>query len=203
MPDIDEEEIMDEATELATVSKYAKLVKEGNDIADKIINASTTDELNEVTNLFLANQRKKDMIRSHKLSILLGIIDDEVINRFTDRPEDFDNTELLNYMNSTQRNIDSITRSLDEKPIVQINNQHNEINIGGSSLNRESRVKVLNAVQDILNSLQDGDVDDKTNEVNTWVSTLEEYENKDTYVQIIDDEVVVLKHKGEYIINNL
>ena len=163
MPDIDEEEIMDEATELATVSKYAKLVKEGNDIADKIINASTTEELNEVTNLFLANQRKKDMIRSHKLSSLLGIIDDEVINRFTDRPEDFDNTELLNYMNSTQRNIDSITRSLDEKPIVQINNQHNEINIGSSGLNRESRVKVLNAVQDILNSLQDGDVDDIIN----------------------------------------
>ncbi len=43
----------------------------------------------------------------------------------------------------------------------------------------------------------------KINEVNTWFSTLEEYENKDTYVQIIDDEVVVLKHKGEYIINNL
>ena len=164
MPDIDEEEIMDEATELATVSKYAKLVKEGNDITDKIMNASTTDELNEVTNLFLANQRKKDMIRSHKLSGLLGIIDDEVINRFASNPESFDHDQLLSYMNSTQRAIDSITRSLDEKPVVQINTQHNEINIDGSGLNRESRVKVLNAVQDILNSLQDGDVDDIINE---------------------------------------
>lgn len=163
MPDIEEEKIVDEATELATVSKYAKLVKEGNDITDKIINASTTDELNEVTNLFIANQRKKDMIRSHKLSGLLGIIDDEVINRFTSDPESFDHDQLLSYMNSTQKAIDSITRSLDEKPVVQINTQHNEININNSGLNRESRVKVLNAVQDILNSLQDGDVNDIIN----------------------------------------
>ena len=162
--DIKEEEIMDEATELSTVSKYAKLVKDGNDIADKIIAAKTTDELNEVTNLFLANQRKKDMIRSHKLSGLLNLIDDEVINRFSDNPELFDNDQLLSYMNSTQKNIDSITRSLDEKPVVQINTQHNEININNDiNLNRESRVKVLNAVQDILNSLQDGDVDDIIN----------------------------------------
>lgn len=162
--DIKEEEIMDEATELSTVSKYAKLIKDGNDIADKIIAAKTTDELNEVTNLFLANQRKKDMIRSHKLSGLLNLIDDEVINRFSDNPELFDNDQLLSYMNSTQKNIDSITRSLDEKPVVQINTQHNEININNDiNLNRESRVKVLNAVQDILNSLQDSNVDDIIN----------------------------------------
>lgn len=160
---IEEEDIMDEATELATTSKYASLVKEGNDITDKIIAAKTTEELNEVTNLFLANQRKKDMIRSHKLSGLLGIIDDEVINRFTSDPESFDHDQLLSYMNSTQKNIDSITRSLDEKPVVQINTQHNEININNTGLNRESRVKVLNAVQDILNSLQDGNVNDIIN----------------------------------------
>lgn len=159
--ELEEEKIMDESTELATVSKYAKLVKEGNDIVDQIVEAKTTTELADVTNLFLANQRKKDMIRSHKLSGLLGLIDDEVITRFTSDPESFDNDQLLKYMNSTQNNINAITQSLDEKPAVQINTQHNEININNDiNLNRESRVKVLNAVQEILNSLQnDGNGD--------------------------------------------
>lgn len=157
--ELEEEKIMDESTELATVSKYAKLVKEGNDIVDQIIEAKTSDELTNVTNLFLANQRKKDMIRSHKLSGLLGLIDDEVITRFTSDPESFDNDQLLRYMNSTQNNIDSISRSLDEKPTIQINTQHNEININNTGLNRESRERVLEAVKDILSSLQDGQID--------------------------------------------
>lgn len=157
--ELEEEKIMDESTELATVSKYAKLVKEGNDIVDQIIEAKTSDELTNVTNLFLANQRKKDMIRSHKLSGLLGLIDDEVITRFTSDPESFDNDQLLRYMNSTQNNIDNISRSLDEKPTIQINTQHNEININNTGLNRESRERVLEAVKDILSSLQDGQID--------------------------------------------
>lgn len=41
------------------------------------------------------------------------------------------------------------------------------------------------------------------NKVEVLFSTLEEYKNNDTYVQIIDDEIIVLKHNGEYIINNL
>lgn len=156
--DIEEEKIMDEGTELATISKYAQVFKEGNDIVDQIINAKTSDELADVTNLFLANQRKKDMIRSHKLSGLLGLIDDEVLTRFASNPEDFDNDQLLNYMNATQKNIGAITRELDEKPVVQINTQHNEINLNNTGLNRESRTRVLAAVQELLSNMQTDDV---------------------------------------------
>ena len=41
------------------------------------------------------------------------------------------------------------------------------------------------------------------NKVEVLFSTLEEYKNNNTYVQIIDDEVIVVEHNGEYIINNL
>lgn len=43
----------------------------------------------------------------------------------------------------------------------------------------------------------------KINEVKVYFSTLEEFENENTYVQVIDGEIMVLKHNGKYIINKL
>ena len=41
------------------------------------------------------------------------------------------------------------------------------------------------------------------NKVEILFSTLEEYKNNNTYVQIIDNEIMVLEHNGEMIIDNL
>jgi len=43
----------------------------------------------------------------------------------------------------------------------------------------------------------------KVNEVNVGMSTLEEWENENTYLQIIDDTIMLLEHKNEYLIDNL
>lgn len=41
------------------------------------------------------------------------------------------------------------------------------------------------------------------NKVEVGFSVLEEYENENTYIQIIDDEIVVLEHNGEILVNKL
>ena len=43
----------------------------------------------------------------------------------------------------------------------------------------------------------------KVNEVNVGMSTLEEWENENTYLQIIDDTIMLLEHENEYLIDNL
>ncbi len=43
----------------------------------------------------------------------------------------------------------------------------------------------------------------KVNEVIVGMSILEEWENEDTYLQIIDDTVMLLEHQNEYLIDNL
>ena len=43
-------------------------------------------------------------------------------------------------------------KPIEDIPLVQINNQKNEININSVELNRESRAKVLEAVNSILAS---------------------------------------------------
>ena len=103
-------------------------------------------------------QRKKNMLRINKLSNLLTLVDDEVIMRFTSTPETFDNDQLLKYMKSTQDTMLALTQDLDQKPIIQINNQKNEININNTGLDQESRKRVLEAVQMLLDNSKNPDI---------------------------------------------
>jgi len=43
----------------------------------------------------------------------------------------------------------------------------------------------------------------KVNEVTVGMSTLEEWENENTYLQIIDGTIMLLEHENEYLIDNL
>lgn len=43
----------------------------------------------------------------------------------------------------------------------------------------------------------------KVNEVTVGMFILEEWENENTYLQIIDDTVMLLEHENEYLIDNL
>ena len=43
----------------------------------------------------------------------------------------------------------------------------------------------------------------KINEVIVGMSILEEWENENTYLQIIDNTVMLLEHENEYLIDNL
>ena len=146
-----DETIKDE-TESIIVSPKTKLSNTGNDLIENIVNETDPDKIEDLTNLFKINQKKRSLLRINKLSNLLDNIDEEVINRFNNFPETFRNETLLDYMESTQKSITNIEQNLEQAPLIQINNQKNEINISDSGLNRESRQKVLDAVMAILNS---------------------------------------------------
>lgn len=143
-----EEEVTD-----IVVSPSNKLSITGNDLIEEIINETDSDKVEDLTNLFKINQKKRNLARINKLSNLLDTIDKEVIERLNNSPETFRNETLLAYMESTQKSINNIEQSVDQVPLIQINNQKNEINIANSSgLNRESRQKVLDTVMAILNN---------------------------------------------------
>jgi hypothetical protein len=132
------------------VSKNNNLFTESNDLVEKIINESNPDKLEELTNLFNLNQRKKDIARINKLSQLLNIVDTEVESRLIDTPEGFNNDQLIKYMSTTQQTINSLEDNLNHKPLIQINNQTNEIHLGEDGLNQESRKKVIDTIMSIL-----------------------------------------------------
>ena len=134
------------------------LALQSNDLTDQIVKETDPDKLEDLTNLFEMVQRKKNMLRINKLSNLLTLVDDEVIMRFTSTPETFDNDQLLKYMKSTQDTMLALTQDLDQKPIIQINNQKNEININNTGLDQESRKRVLEAVQMLLDNSKNPDI---------------------------------------------
>lgn len=141
-----------------------------NNLVTEIINEEDPNKVEDLTKLFELNQKKKNIARINKLSKLLTLVDDEAITRFVNAPETFDSEILLKYMNSTQNAISSLEQSNDNKPTIQINNQTNEINLGDSGLNRESRKRVLAAVMEIL------DKSKKQDAIDIKISDLEENE---------------------------
>ena len=143
------------------VKQNVDLYDSSNELINKIINENDRDKLNDLTNLFMINQKKKDIVRANKLSNLLNLIDNEVYDRVSNEPEMFDNLTLLKYMDSTQQTINNVSQSINQVPFIQINNQKNEININSNSsgLDRDSRAKVLEVVTAILNGTNDNVID--------------------------------------------
>ena len=84
----------DNSYELSAVSKE-KIKKESQEILAKIIEETDYTKTKDLTVLFNINQTKKTMARVNKLNELLDVITDNAIQRFTEKPDNFSNRELL------------------------------------------------------------------------------------------------------------
>ena len=120
------------------------------------------------------------MIRVNKLSDLLDTITDQALARFTSRPDEISNKELFDGLKVVQDLIERGQKQVSgvgETPLIQVNHQTNEVNIGGapSSLNRDSRERVKSAVLSLLSS------------INTTVSN----EVNNAPIEIEPEEIVV------------
>ena len=127
-------------------------------LAQKILNANTLDETKDLTALFNLNIQKRNVLRVLKMSNLLDKVTEQIIERFEKAPNNFTNEDLLKYMQVTENAIDRANKNLnqiEETPAIQLmqNNQVN-INIDNSSIDRESRIRITETVQKILNNLQ-------------------------------------------------
>lgn len=163
--DIELQEEQDKALERPSgevqISTAAKLAREGNELTSQIIEETDANKLNDLTKLFELNRRKKDIVRANKLSNLLTMIDDEIVNRITATPERIEDRDLVKYMESAQEAINVGEQAGTQ--ITQINitqNSNVNINANDQQLSRESRQKVLSAVQDILKGLDKTDIID-------------------------------------------
>ena len=123
------------------------------DIAQKILNAETLEETKDLTALFNLNDRKRNVLRIMKMNNLLDDVTEKIIERFEKRPDNFTNEDLLKFMQATENSIDRANKKLnlvDETPAIQLI-QNNQVNVNTvNGLDRESRLKVTETVQEIL-----------------------------------------------------
>lgn len=134
------------------------LSAESKQLIELLIKESDEQKTKELMQLFNANQNKKTMIRVNKLSELLDTITDQALARFTARPDEISNKELFDGLKVVQDLIERGQKQVinaGETPLIQINQQTNEINVGGSAttLSRDSRERVKTAVMTFLTGL--------------------------------------------------
>ena len=141
-----------------TVAKPQSLSEESKAIIDQLITETDEQKVRDLTHLFNANQNKKTMARVNKLSDLLDTITDQALARFTARPDEISNKELFDGLKTVQDLIERGQKQVSgagETPLIQINQQNNEVNVGNtqSNLNRDSRERVKAAVLGLLDSI--------------------------------------------------
>ena len=144
-------------TGLATVPTV-DLNQESLALISQIIAETDEQKTRDLTQLFNANQNKKTMVRVNKLSDLLDTITDQALARFTARPDEISNKELFDGLKVVQDLIERGQKQVSgagEIPLIQVNQQNNEVTIGGSpcNLSRDSRERVKSAVLGLFESI--------------------------------------------------
>lgn len=172
-----------ESTEETTalVASPATLSEESMALINQIVAATDEKETKDLTHLFNLNQHKKTLARVNKLSDVQDMFTEQLLKRISSRPDEISNKEMLDGMKIIQDLIERGQKqatNIEETPLIQINQQNNEVNVGGTDkqLSRDSRERVKHAVMGLLSSLSN--IDTQNN--NTDFIEVEEFkENPD------------------------
>ena len=144
--------------------------KESLELINQLIAEQDIERTKDLTHLFYINQNKKTMIRIDKLSGLQDNLVDQFVKRIAERPDQISTKELMDGLKIVQDIIErgqKQVEGVEQTPLIQINQQTNSVNIGDTqtSLNRESREKVKNAVLSLLNNLGKAPVEQSESEI--------------------------------------
>ena len=159
-------EVNEQLLDISTIDTTPALIdkinlnEEAMALITQIIAEKDEQKTRDLTQLFNANQNKKTMVRVNKLSDLLDTITDQALVRFTSKPDEISNKELFDGLKIVQDLIERGQKQVSgagETPLIQVNQQTNEVNIGGaaSTLNRDSRERVKAAVLGLLGSINE------------------------------------------------
>lgn len=144
--------------------------QQSQELTERIKSSNDIDELKREANIFNAHQIKIEASRINKLNDLLDKSIDLAVDRVEKCPDELSNKEVIDIMTATRNQLDKSTSKLDminETPMIQVNQQNVNINMEKeNTLNRESREKVLDFIQQFIQQAQQADVIDvETNEV--------------------------------------
>lgn len=137
-------------TELALLNGKDKLDKKSEELVEKIVDEQDSDKLKDLVGLFNINQSKKNILRADIYSKLLDKISIQMVERLDKKSGEFSNKDLLDYLTAVRTAIDKsdVAPENINIPIIQNNTQVN-VNID-SGLSRESKEKVIDAVNALL-----------------------------------------------------
>lgn len=168
----------DVSTDLTVVQEagfdLTPLNQQSIELINQIIAEQDIQKSKDLTYLFNLNQNKKTIARINKLNDLLDIIADQAITRFSEHADEITTQELMNGLKTVQESVERGQKQVagvQETPLIQINQQNNEVNLGDNAANltKESRDRIKQAVFAMLGSLDN--TNSNTNNESTPMET--------------------------------
>lgn len=120
------------------------------ELEERLLKEHDADEVKNIIELFNLNIKKKNVIRTEKLSQLQDLISNQMRERVEKNADAFSNKDLLEYFKTIQETVSKADMSPDVKIPIQINQQIT-IESDSDKLDRASKERVVAAIQAILN----------------------------------------------------
>lgn len=133
--------------------KAISLATSKQELEDRLLSETNIDDLQNIINIFNLNIKKKDILRTSKLSDLQDLVFEQMQERLSQNAHAFSNKDLLDYFKVVQDTINKTDKTLNDVDVnsIQITQNQLNVNIDDNKLTRESRAKVLDTVNAILN----------------------------------------------------
>lgn len=122
------------------------------DTTQQLMTETDTDKTRDLISLFNWNMSKKNVARLLKLNNLYDDVTDQMVRRFVTKPDQFSNSDLLDYMKAVQTAISVTTQdvaSVETPPKIVQNNTQINVNVV-DGFDRESRSRILAAIKATL-----------------------------------------------------
>lgn len=140
------------ADELSVPNSNETLAMQSQQVADDMVATNDVDKVKDLTHLFNLLQAKKNALRMIKMGELVDLTTDQMAKRLTENPDNFSNTELVNYLNAIQGAMDKVSKGLgtvDEMPVIALQQNNVTVNMD-SQMDADSRERITDVVKAIL-----------------------------------------------------
>lgn len=121
------------------------------DLRGKLMQSTTSDEVDYIISLFNLNLKKKEVIRADVLSDLQDKLAEQIGKRVENNSDTFSNKDLLEYLNSIQSILNKQQKMFETPAPVAVQNNL-IIQKSQEELDKDSRDRVMDLVKNILQS---------------------------------------------------
>lgn len=149
------------------IPNLPELTEQINQLAQDVISETDSAKTQKLIDMFNWHLSKKNVLRVLKLNNLFDSVTDQMSRRFETKPDQFSNSDLLDYMKVVQGAIDTsskVLEQLEEPPTIIQNNTQINVNLN-ETFDKESRARILAAIQATLDAAKtatDDFYEDKT-----------------------------------------
>lgn len=140
-----------------------------NEILSELIQADDMEQIKDLTHLFNAHQAKRNALRINALNDVQDALVQQMADRLKRTPDNFNNADIATWMKTVQQVIDTSQKSVEQVDAIpaityqQTNNTQVNVSVV-DSLSRESRTRITDAIQKILQAAQNP-VEDAVQEI--------------------------------------